>query len=66
MMPRCRFCGCDYPAGHGELCFLNPDNIKKCKGCKSLMRKDTTSNEKVDINKEYHSVECEGKFGELK
>ena len=47
-MPKCKYCGCDYPAGHGELCFLNPDNIRKCVGCKSLMRFDNKKNERVE------------------
>ena len=61
MMPRCSYCGCDYPAGHGELCFLNPDNIKKCVGCKSLMRFDNKKNERVEPDTLYHSKECEEK-----
>ena len=60
-MKKCSYCGCDYPAAHGEVCFLNPDNVSKCLGCKSLMRKDNINNERVNSDTLYHSEECEEK-----
>ena len=58
---RCSHCGCEYPIGHDEVCFLNPDNIVKCMGCRTLMREDTINNERVDPDTLYHSIECEEK-----